>query len=97
MKKILLTILIATVTVFSYGQTYNQMDNNGDITSRNENNKSNKKDSLGTDKEIPIGLKVWTIDSRFGDRIDAAPDTLSHMFMNSIFTTGMRGDNKNDD
>ncbi len=92
MKKILLTILIATVTVFSYGQTYNQMDNNGDITSRNENNKSNKKDSLGTDKEIPIGLKVWTIDSRFGDRIDAAPDTLSHMFMNSIFTTGMRGE-----
>lgn len=49
-------------------------------------------DSLGTDKEIPEGLRVWTIDPRFGDRTDAKPDTVSHMFMNSIFTTGTRGE-----
>ena len=43
-------------------------------------------------KEIPRGLKVWTIDDRFGDRTDAIPDTLSEMFMNSIFTTGYHGE-----
>ena len=32
------------------------------------------------------------MDTRFGDRKAAVPDTISHMFMNSIFTTGLRGD-----
>ena len=54
--------------------------------------KENKKDSLGSNKEIPVGLKVWTVDPRFGDRIAAQPDTLSHMFMNKAFTYGMRGE-----
>lgn len=49
-------------------------------------------DSLGTNKEIPKGLKVWTVDSRFGDRTPAEPDTLSHLFMNTIFTTGLYGE-----
>lgn len=43
-------------------------------------------------KEIPRGLKVWTVDPRFGDREAAVPDTLTDMFMNSIFTTGLRGE-----
>ena len=33
-------------------------------------------------KEIPRGLKVWTIDERFGDRKNVTPDTLSEMYMN---------------
>ena len=37
-------------------------------------------------------MKVWTIDERFGDRKIAQPDTLSEMFMNSFFTTGLRGE-----
>ena len=48
-------------------------------------------DSLGTDKEIPKGLKVWTVDARFGDIIPAEPDTLSPNFQNTIFTTGLYG------
>ena len=55
-------------------------------------NKTNRKDSLKNEKEIPEGIKVWTIDSRFGDRKPAIPDTLSHMFMNTVFTTGLRGE-----
>ena len=43
-------------------------------------------------KEIPHGLKVWTIDERFGDRKAAQPDTISDMFMNTFFTTGLRGE-----
>ena len=67
---------------------YNQMDPSGNISRRN----SNKTDSLGSDKEIPKGIKVWTIDKRFGERKAALPDTISHMFMNSIFTSGLRGE-----
>ncbi|MBR1462581.1 MAG: putative porin [Prevotella sp.] len=52
-----------------------------------------RRDSLGNNgKEIPKGLKVWTVDERFGDRIAAEIDTMSHMFMNTPFTTGMRGE-----
>lgn len=43
-------------------------------------------------KEIPKGLKVWTIDPIFGDRTEAEPDTIAHMFMNNHFTTGLRSE-----
>lgn len=69
---------------------YNQLDDNGNLSRRS--GKNNGADSLGTDKEIPKGLWVWKVDRRFGDRIPAAPDTLSHMFPNTVFTAGMRGE-----
>lgn len=65
---------------------------NSDGMMENSTRRKVNTDSLGTDKEIPKGIKVWTIDSRFGDVMRAEPDTLSHMFMNSIFTTGLRGE-----
>ena len=43
-------------------------------------------------KEIPKGLKVWTIDPIFGDRTEAEPDTIAHIFMNNHFTTGLRSE-----
>ena len=69
------------------GFGFNQIDEQGNISKR-----YNKADSLGTDKEIPTGVRVWTVDERFGDTTPAQPDTLSHLFQNSIFTTGMRGE-----
>lgn len=68
---------------------YNEMDDNGNFRQRSSRQNV---DSLGTDKEIPKGLKVWTVDSKFGDIRKAEPDTLSHMYMNSIFTTGKHGE-----
>lgn len=68
---------------------YNEMDDNGNYRQRSSRQNV---DSLGTDKEIPKGLKVWTVDSKFGDIRKAEPDTLSHMYMNSIFTTGKYGE-----
>lgn len=68
---------------------FTRIDENGNFSS---NTNENKKDSLGSDKEIPKGLKVWTVDTRFGDRIAAQPDTLSHMFMNKLYTYGLRGE-----
>ncbi len=92
-KELILSIILSTSALVSINaQNYNQMDENGNITTRNENGRNNKTDSLGSDKEIPKGLKVWNIDSRFGDRIDAVPDTVSYMYMNSIFTSGLRSE-----
>ncbi|MGM9704945.1 MAG: putative porin [Prevotella sp.] len=92
MKKKHLTLLlfILFVPTFIFAQTdeYNQIDNNGNVTRRH----TNRTDSLGSDKEIPKGIKVWTVDSKFGDRKPAVIDTLSYMFMNTIFTTGNRGE-----
>ena len=92
MKAKILTLLFFIFPSISFAQfddNYNQIDAEGNMTSRN---KTNRKDTLKNEKEIPEGIKVWTIDSRFGDRKPAIPDTLSHMFMNTVFTTGLRGE-----
>lgn len=94
MKKILSFIILAFLSAsplwaqFDTGD-YNSMGPDGVV-----NNQRNRQgaDSLGTDKEIPEGIHVWTVDPRFGDRVEAKPDTVSHMFMNSIFTTGMHSE-----
>ena len=92
MKKLFSTLCLLTLVTQAFAQfddnQYNQIDPNGNISKRGQISP----DSLGSNKEIPKGIKVWTIDSRFGDRTDAVPDTVSHMFMNSIFTTGLRGE-----
>ncbi len=57
------------------------------------NRNAGRSDSIQSEhKEIPRGLKVWTIDERFGDRKPAVPDTLSYMYMNSNLTYGKRGE-----
>ena len=48
--------------------------------------------SVNVMAEIPKGIKTWTVSRKFGDRIPAQVDTLSHMFMNTIFTTGLCGE-----
>ena len=92
MKKTFFFFIFLLSTAHGYAQfddVFNQIDTDGNTIQRN--NKS-KKDSLGSNKDIPEGITVWTVDTRFGDRKAAVPDTISHMFMNSIFTTGLRGD-----
>ena len=57
------------------------------------NRNMGRSDSIQSEhKEIPRGLKAWTIDERFGDRKAAVPDTLSYMYMNSNLTYGKRGE-----
>lgn len=94
MKRILTALcLLLSVGIDIYAQTpFNQIDETGQISERGRNNGQNNRDSLHSDKKIPIGIKVWTVDHKFGDIIPSQVDTLSHMFMNSIFTTGMRGE-----
>lgn len=95
MNKIITTAILALLLslpamVSAQDDYYNQMNPDGSVSRRSS--RTNAADSLGTDKEIPKGIKVWTVDSRFGDITPAEVDTASHMFPNTIFTTGMRGE-----
>jgi len=90
MKKILVAasfILIASNIIS--GQTMNQITDDGHIT----NKQTAKKDSTNKkDKDIPIGMYVWTIDKRYGDIKPAEIDTMPHLFMNNCFTNGTHGE-----
>ena len=76
-----------------------QFDDNSTVDDRTftadgyrKNKNAGRSDSIQSQhKEIPRGLKVWTIDERFGDRKPAVPDTLSYMYMNADLTYGKRG------
>lgn len=94
MKKILSFIILAFLSASPLWAQFDTGDYNSMGPDGVANNQRNRQggDSLGTDKEIPEGIHVWTVDPRFGDRVEAKPDTASHMFMNSIFTTGMRSE-----
>lgn len=63
-----------------------------DGTLRQQGDNGNATDSTNADKEIPKGLYTWTVDPRFGDRHTVVPDTVPYMYMNSIFSTGLRGE-----
>ena len=54
-------------------EQFGQMSPDGTASQRSSRNMA---DSLGTDKEIPKGIKVWTVDQRFGDRRTAEVDTM---------------------
>lgn len=91
MKEILTTLLICAATIPVAAQTdYNSINEDGDFRPASE--RKVNPDSLGSNQEIPKGIKVWTVDERFGDRQDAAVDTLQHMYMNTTFTEGLRGE-----
>lgn len=96
MKKKLSTLLfLMALPLIGFAQDFNQLRDDGTFTAAGyqEDRNFGRSDSIQSrHKEIPRGLKVWTIDERFGDRQGAEPDTLSHMFMNTIFTTGLRGE-----
>lgn len=92
-KKLVLALFCAVSISLSAQIDNNQFDQiNRDVMLDNSNPRKVNPDSLGSDKEIPKGINVWTVDKRFGDIVHSTPDTLSHMFMNSIFTTGLRGE-----
>ena len=90
-KKIIFSSLIfcaATIPVAAQ----NDFNYNEDSQFRPQTNRKVNTDSLGSDKEIPKGIRVWTVDERFGDTKAAVVDTLQHMYMNTTFTEGLRGE-----
>ena len=73
-------------------QDYNQIDENGIITQRNRNFNPHNNDTTSKEKEIPRGMYVWTVDRRFGDITRTEPDTLPHLFPQSLMGTGTTGE-----
>ncbi len=98
MKKLLFSFLFMLLAVVPASAQisranvdgYNSMGPDGNVTTANQ--RRERSDSTSAHKEIPRGIYVWTVDPRFGDRRPAQLDTLSHMYMNTLFTTGLRGE-----
>ncbi len=75
-------------------QVYNQIDEFGNITQRDESNGNfnpNRRDTV-KNKEIPRSVHVWTVDRHFGDIRPAQVDTMPHLYQNKIFNTGIYGE-----
>lgn len=89
-KNIFSSLLFCAATLPVAAQ--NDFNYNEDSQFRPQTNRKVNTDSLGSDKEIPKGIRVWTVDERFGDTKAAVVDTLQHMYMNSTFTEGLRGE-----
>jgi hypothetical protein len=60
---------------FTFAQdTYNQIDEYGNVTQRTDNKNFNKHNNDTTrNKEVPKGRHAWTIDRTFGDRTPLCP------------------------
>lgn len=97
----LLLPLLLTLPLSVVGQTLKQISDNGQISSDGQNTQRserrqtfnpNSTDTTTTLKEIPRGLRVWTVDRRFGDIRPAEIDTMPHLFMRSAFNEGTYGE-----
>ncbi len=95
MKKETATLLLfACIATAVQAQVYNQIDENGQITQRDERNGNfnpNRRDSV-QNKEIPRGVRAWTVDRQFGDIHPTELDTMPHLYQNTIFNTGIYGE-----
>ena len=90
-KKIIFSSLLFCAAILPVA-AQNDFNYNEDSQFRPQTNRKVNTDSLGSDKEIPKGIRVWTVDERFGDTKAAVVDTLQHMYMNTTFTEGLRGE-----
>lgn len=91
--KSIVRLLAATIslcmTLSVHAQDFNQINDDGTVLTKSQT----RSDSIQSQhKEIHRGLRVWTVDEKFGDRTPDIPDTVSYMYMNSVFTSGLRGE-----
>lgn len=90
----LIITLLALIQICAQNtRQINQIDEDGNITQRSENGNFNKHNKDTTkNKVIPKGIYSWTIDRQFGDITPSEPDTISHLFMNTTFNSGVYGE-----
>lgn len=87
------SLLLLLLPFVAAAQTTDDNYDDGFTVKDNTFNPNRALDSLKTQhKEVPKGMKVWTISEHFGDRLEAEPDTSMHLFMNQVFTTGLYGE-----
>ncbi|MBP1541619.1 MAG: putative porin [Prevotella sp.] len=99
MRRLLPTLLFTLACAMTaQAQVYNEIDESGNITQRNENEHQNqnfnpnRRDSVGGNKVVPKGVWAWTVDRRFGDITHVPLDTMPHLFQNSVYATGRYGE-----
>ncbi len=93
---LLMTIVCSAISV--QAQYVTGIDENGNptqidpVTGEKVNFNPNNRDSLHNDKEVPKGVKAWTVDRHFGDITPTPLDTMPHLYQNSIYATGLHGE-----
>lgn len=98
MKRYLFALLLTVILlpVSTVAQTYNQIDEMGNITQYDERGNGNfnphNNDTTKNNKEIPRGIYVWTVDRKFGDIRPVEVDTMPHLYMNTTLNTGVYGE-----
>lgn len=93
-KHLYILLFLIGIAPAVQAQVYNQIDEMGNITQRDENNGNfnpNNRDTV-RHKEIPMSVHAWTIDRHFGDIRPTELDTMPHLYQNSIFNTGIFGE-----
>ena len=93
MKFLYLSVIFCFSIVHTFAQDFNDVDGFYSEDGQTENKNFNKLRNDSTPhKEIPRGIRAWTIDRKFGDIRPAEVDTLPHLYMNTIFNTGIHGE-----
>lgn len=90
---ILLILLLLCSNLYAQTDDYDNLydEDGNEYSSSSSNFNKHNKDTTNKNKEIPKGMRVWKIDRRFGDVTPSVPDTMHHLFHNTIFNTGMYG------
>lgn len=100
-RLLLLCLLTAPVTMlaqindatrFNDRLTDASASNSRNSASQRSQNFNPNSNDTSTTKPIPMGLRVWTVDRRFGDIRPAEPDTMPHLFMRTTFNEGRHGE-----
>lgn len=90
----MLLVMLGLVVTATAQDTYNQIDESGNVTQRRENANFNPFDNDTTkrNKEFPRGLHVWTVDRKFGDITPAEIDTMPYLYHKTTLNSGVHGE-----
>ena len=91
-KVYLLLLAMLAIRPMMAQDTFNQIDEMGNVSQRNQNFNKHNNDTTSKNKEVPKGLKTWTVDRKFGNVIPTEPDTVHHLFPQSLFNSGRYGE-----
>lgn len=87
-------LLLLLLAVTASGQAFNQIDEEGNVTRRNEDNRNfnpHNTDTTSNNRVVPKGIYTWVVDRRFGDISRVDVDTLPHLYPQSTLGPGMHG------
>ena len=91
MRRIItILMLLSGMAASLSAQDYNRLTDDGVM--RKAGDKSRSDSTKNKNKEVLHALKTWKVDERFGERVNVVPDTVPHMYSNTVHTSGFRGE-----